>query len=608
MLLKCQYLSQFSVAELSKNAAAISKAAVNCPFMYHARRTLATINLSSEQQQQQPQPESQQTAAAESKTCTFDSTSTPNPHNYHQQQQQSAKKMTMECTNTINCPFFKTGNIDLSKLVEKRSLDDLNEINNNNNNNNSTSTSTATSRHSLHQPPPPQKQQQQKQQQQSTSTRPKSQAEPALFDYEALFADKIEAKKRDGSYRYFKRVVRHAHTFPRVQEQPAPLEQQQQQPKSVVKSVKDVTIWCSNDYLGLGRHPRVQERVCEAVRAFGAGSGGTRNISGSTPLHDQLESVLARMHAKPAALLFTSCYVANDTTLYTMAKLLGAECHIVSDAGNHASMIQGIRNSGVPKTVYRHNDAAHLESVLRSLPRHAPKIVAFESVHSMDGSICDVGAFCDLAHAYGAITYVDEVHAVGLYGDERGAGIGERDACLDKIDIVTGTLGKAFGNIGGYIAGSRALVDAMRSYGSGFIFTTSLPPSVAAGALAAIEVAQSDEGRELRARHQAYASEVKRRLSGAGLPVMHSPSHIVPVMVGDVDKANEVCNRLLDEHGIYIQAINYPTVARGQERLRIVPNPHHTRQMIDQLVDALPKLWVKSGLKLQPTASAARYL
>ena len=334
----------------------------------------------------------------------------------------------------------------------------------------------------------------------------------------------------------------------------------------------------------------------QAVEKYGAGSGGTRNISGSTPLHDKLESELAKLHKKEAALLFTSCYVANDTTLYTMAKML-PNCHILSDSGNHASMIQGIRNSQMPKTIFKHNDLQHLEHNLKRLPRNTPKIVAFESVHSMDGSICELEKMCDLTHEYGGIAYIDEVHAVGLYG-ENGAGIGERDNVLDKMDIITGTLGKAFGNIGGYIAGSMRFVDMIRSYGSGFIFTTSLPPSVAAGALAAIEISRSDEGRELRAKHQSCAKLVKEKLISAGLPVMNSPSHIVPVMVGNAKQAADICDLLMHEHGIYIQSINYPTVARGEERLRIVPNPHHSPEMIEKLVNSLVETWQKVGLKL----------
>ena len=280
-----------------------------------------------------------------------------------------------------------------------------------------------------------------------------------------------------------------------------------------------------------------------------------------------------------------------------MAKML-PNCHILSDAGNHASMIQGIRNSGVPRTIFRHNDYDHLEECLKKLPIHIPKIVAFESVHSMDGSICDLEKMCDISHKYGGITFIDEVHAVGLYG-KNGGGIGERDDVLDKMDIITGTLGKALGNIGGYIVGKSTLVDSMRSYGSGFIFTTSLPPSVAAGSLASLEISRSDEGRELRARHQLYAQIVKDELNRAGLPLYDTPSHIVPVMVGNTKHAYEICDRLLNDYAIYIQAINYPTVARGTERLRIVPNPHHTPDMIEKLIFSLIEVWKKTGLSFK---------
>lgn len=409
------------------------------------------------------------------------------------------------------------------------------------------------------------------------------QIENNLFNYDNYFSEKIESKKKDGSYRNFKKITRQAKPFPIVKE-------------TNEQNEKQVTIWCSNDYLGLGRHPYVQSKVIEAVNNYGVGSGGTRNISGSTPLHYKLENELAQLHQKESALLFTSCYVANDTTLYTLAKML-PNCHILSDSGNHASMIQGIRNSGIPKTIFKHNDCEHLEALLKNMPAHIPKIVAFESVHSMDGSICDLARMCDITHKYGGISYIDEVHAVGLYG-KNGAGIGERDNVLHKMDIITGTLGKAFGNVGGYIAGSASLVDLIRSYGSGFIFTTSLPPSVIAGSLAAIQISKSDEGRQLRDVHQFYANQVKQELKQAGLPVMDGPSHIVPVLVGNSYQANEICNRLMNEYDIYIQSINYPTVARGTERLRIVPNPHHTPEMINKLIQSVVDVWQKVGLKV----------
>lgn len=508
------------MSELTKNASSISSAVEKCPFMLHARRTLT-------------------------------STSSPMDNVQNLRTHQEAKA-PISCTNSINCPFFKqTENMDLSKLIRKNVDSDI--MNH------------------------------QKFKHVRLTKKIKPNENDELFNYEKYFDKKINDKKKDGSYRYFKKVIRHAESFPKVQE-------------LAENETKDITIWCSNDYLGLGRHPYVQSKVTEAVMKYGAGSGGTRNISGSTPLHYKLEDELARLHQKEAALLFTSCYVANDTTLYTLAKML-PKCHILSDSGNHASMIQGIRNSGIPKTIFRHNDCEHLEEILKSLPFDTPKIVAFESVHSMDGSICDLHRMCDITHKYGGIAYIDEVHAVGLYG-HNGAGVGERDNALAKMDIITGTLGKAFGNIGGYIAGSSNLVDMIRSYGSGFIFTTSLPPSVLAGSLASIEISRSDEGRELRAKHQYYAKIVKDRLINAGFPVMNSPSHIVPVMVGDVKAASEICDRLLNDHGIYIQAINYPTVARGEERLRIVPNPHHSMKMIDELVNSLTDTWLKTGLKL----------
>jgi len=571
MFLKCRFLSQFSVADVSKNAASISKAANQCPFMSHAKRSLATEKRPEQQMQQRK-----------------------SYHHLQQRKPEIGASDKAQCTDEINCPFFAKSGIDVtSPIFAKKKLSNSNQEQEQDHDQLSSTIIDNQSSQILQQI------HQQKKQQQL-------QKKP-LFDYDNFFSNKIEAKKRDGSYRQFKRVIRHAETFPVVEEHK--LKQQQQKQKQHTEAeaeVKEMTIWCSNDYLGLGRHPYVQQQVHEAVAKFGVGSGGTRNISGSTPLHDKLESELAKLHEQQAALLFTSCYVANDTTLYTMAKMLPG-CHILSDAGNHASMIQGIRNSATPKHIFRHNDTEHLAELLSSLPRDAPKIVAFETVHSMDGSICDLEKMCDVAHQYGGITFIDEVHAVGLYG-QNGAGIGERDNLLPKMDIISGTLGKAFGNIGGYIAGSESMVDSMRSYGAGFIFTTSLPPSVAAGSLAALEISRSDEGRELRARHQSHAKTVKARLTQAGLPVFDSPSHIVPVMVGNVEQANEICNRLLNEHGIYIQAINYPTVARGTERLRIVPNPHHTPEMIDHLVESLVSVWKSVGLDLDTNNKKKRQL
>lgn len=444
----------------------------------------------------------------------------------------------------------------------------------------------------------------------SVTLKNKGQPNKQLFNYEDHFKSKIDAKKQDGTYREFKRITRSANEFPIVLNQLNPNQQE---------ANKKVTIWCSNDYLGLGRHDYVKSKVIEAVNLYGVGSGGTRNISGSSPLHYKLEDELARLHQKESALLFTSCYVANDTTLYTLAKLLNdstkttnrnsgnsggsisgsrTQCHILSDSGNHASMIQGIRNSGINKIIFKHNDLNDLELKLKSLPLNDPKIVAFESVHSMDGSISDINSMCDIIHKYGGISYIDEVHAVGLYG-HNGAGIGERDNVLDKMDIITGTLGKAFGNIGGYICASSNLVDMIRSYGSGFIFTTSLPPSVLAGSLAAIHISRSDEGRQLRLKHQLISSKVKYELNRLNIPVMNNPSHIVPVLVGNSLIANQICNKLMNDYNIYIQSINYPTVQRGTERLRIVPNPHHNDSMVQHLVEAIYGIWNNMGLKFQ---------
>lgn len=323
------------------------------------------------------------------------------------------------------------------------------------------------------------------------------------FAYENFFHEQIQKKKQDHSYRVFKKVNRLAGSglFPHALEYST-------------REERPITVWCSNDYLGMSAHPRVKQAVADALECHGSGAGGTRNISGNSLYHELLEARLAKLHDKEAALLFTSCFVANDSTLFTLAKLLPG-CHIFSDAGNHASMIQGIRNSGVPKHIFRHNDVDHLESMLSKLDKKVPKIVAFETVHSMTGDICPLEEMCDVAQAYGAITFVDEVHAVGLYG-EHGAGIGERDGVMDKMDIISGTLGKAFGNIGGYIAGSHNLVDMIRSYAAGFIFTTSLPPTVCRGALQAVEILASEEGQQLRALHRSNVTYLRNLLRSEG--------------------------------------------------------------------------------------------
>uniref|UniRef100_A0AAV2M0D1 5-aminolevulinate synthase n=1 Tax=Knipowitschia caucasica TaxID=637954 RepID=A0AAV2M0D1_KNICA len=365
---------------------------------------------------------------------------------------------------------------------------------------------------------------------------------------------------------------------------------------------RDVSVWCSNDYLGMSRHPKVIQAVEDTLRKNGVGAGGTRNISGTSEFHVELEQELADLHHKEAALLFTSCFVANDSTLYTLAKTLPG-CEIYSDAGNHASMIQGIRNSGVKKFVFRHNDVSHLQELLRTSDPNTPKIVAFETVHSMDGAVCPLEAMCDIAHLYGALTFADEVHAVGLYGP-RGGGIGDRDRVMHKMDIISGTLGKAFGCVGGYIAGTAALVDTVRSYAAGFIFTTSLPPMLLAGAKESVRILKTEEGQELRRRHQRSVTLLRQLLMDAGLPVVHCPSHIIPVRVADAKKNTELCDVMMSRYNVYVQAINYPTVARGEELLRIAPTPHHTPQMMYDFVDCLVKTWKAVGLTFAPHSSA----
>uniref|UniRef100_A0A8B9LAG2 5-aminolevulinate synthase n=1 Tax=Astyanax mexicanus TaxID=7994 RepID=A0A8B9LAG2_ASTMX len=388
------------------------------------------------------------------------------------------------------------------------------------------------------------------------------------FEYDNFFTQKIVEKKDDHTYRVFKTVNRYADVFPFAEDY------------SVTgRSTSQVSVWCSNDYLGMSRHPRVVKAIRGALEKHGAGAGGTRNISGTSNYHVSLEKELALLHQKDAALVFSSCFVANDSTLFTLAKMLPG-CEIYSDMGNHASMIQGIRNSGAKRFIFRHNDARHLEELLsRSDPR-TPKIVAFETVHSMDGAICPLEELCDIAHKYGALTFVDEVHAVGLYG-AHGAGVGERDGVMHKIDIVSGTLGKAFGCVGGYIASTAALVDTVRSFAAGFIFTTSLPPMVLAGALESVRVLKSPEGQALRRSHQRNVKHMRQLLLDAGLPVINCPSHIIPIRVGNAEKNSQVCDILLERHNIYVQAINYPTVPRGEELLRLAPSPFHDPIMMD---------------------------
>jgi 5-aminolevulinate synthase len=397
------------------------------------------------------------------------------------------------------------------------------------------------------------------------------------MDYARKLRDALDAVHREGRYRVFADLKRRRGAFPAAEHFGGA-------PQS---RARPITVWCSNDYLGMGQHPAVIAAMHEAVDAVGAGSGGTRNIAGTTHYHVELEAELADLHRKEAALLFTSAYVANDATLSTLAQLLPG-CVIFSDEKNHASMIAGIRHGGGPKRIWRHNDLADLEAKLKELDRDTPKIIAFESVYSMDGHIAPIAEICDLAQRYGALTYLDEVHAVGLYGP-RGGGIAEAHGVMERVDIINGTLAKGFGVMGGYIAASRDCCDAIRSYASGFIFTTSLAPALAAGALASI---RHLKGSELeRARLHARARELKQRLTDAGLPVVSNPSHIVPVTVGDPVHCKAVTDALLDGYGIYVQPINYPTVPRGTERIRLTPSPVHTDQQMDHLVNALTELW-----------------
>ncbi len=354
----------------------------------------------------------------------------------------------------------------------------------------------------------------------------------------------------------------------------------------------DITVWCGNDYLGMGQNPVVLEAMHEALDATGAGSGGTRNISGTTVYHKRLESALADLHQKEAALVFTSAYIANDATLSTLPKLFPGLI-IYSDSLNHASMIEGVRRNGGAKRIFRHNDVAHLRELLEADDPTAPKLIAFESIYSMDGDFGPIEAICDLADEFGALTYIDEVHAVGMYGP-RGAGVAERDGLMGRIDIINATLAKAYGVMGGYIAASAKMCDAVRSYAPGFIFTTSLPPAVAAGAAASVNYLKT--GQYLRDKQQEHARILKMRLRGLGLPIIDHGSHIVPVHVGDPVHCKHISDMLLERHGIYVQPINFPTVPRGTERLRFTPSPVHTPRMIDDLVRAMDGLWSHCAL------------
>ena len=406
------------------------------------------------------------------------------------------------------------------------------------------------------------------------------------MDYDSIFRAAIDRLHDEGRYRVFIDILRTKGSFPNAR------------CFAGHNGPKPITVWCSNDYLGMGQHPAVVSAMEEALHSVGAGSGGTRNIGGNTHYHVDLEAELADLHGKQAALLFTSGYVSNEAALSTLGKLLPG-CVIFSDELNHASMIAGIRNSGCEKRVFRHNDLDHLEELLAAEDPDTPKLIAFESVYSMDGDIAPIGAICDLADKYGALTYLDEVHAVGMYGDH-GGGISERDAVADRVTIIEGTLGKAFGVMGGYVAADKNIIDCIRSYAPGFIFTTSLSPVLVAGALASVR--HLKQSNEERLAQQAGAASLKARFRDAGLPVMDSVTHIVPLLVGCPVKAKRISDILLAEYGLYVQPINFPTVPRGTERLRFTPGPTHSEAMMAELTAALVEIWDRLDLELRAAA------